>query len=247
MAQGIVTYDAGAGVFTKNLTGVAQPNNDFFYFEDFVGTNSGVLDATNTAEIFTLARIFSTADGSAETANISVGTGTCGELVFTPANGDVNLMTPKFKVDVDSGFAAMEVRLKKANSDKAEGFFVGFSESLVADNVTGTARVAAAAGKDRTGFMIDASTSANGKIDFFTSKDTSSNSGELGGDLFTAATYIRLGIVIEGNRVKYFVDGELKKTVEEASVSDQNLFPVIAAEDDESVVTVDYISVSCLR
>ena len=247
MAQGIVTYDAGIGSYAKNLSGAAKPHRDFFYFEDFIGTAAEVADATDGSEIFTIARIFSTADGSAETDNISVGTGTCGELVFTPANADVNLMTPKFKVDVDSGYASMEVRLKKANSDKAEGFFVGFSESLVADNVTGTARVAAAASKDRTGFMIDASTSANGKIDYFTSKNATSDSGELSGDLFAAATYIRLGIVIEQDKVKFFVDGELKKTVENANVSDENLYPVIAAEDNESVVTVDYISVSCLR
>ena len=47
--------------------------------------------------------------------------------------------------------------------------------------------------------------------------------------------------------MKFFVDGELKKTVENANVSDENLYPVIAADDNESVVTVDYISVSCLR
>lgn len=248
MAQMKTTYDRGQGAGGRSLDALVDPKKAFRQFNDFV--------ASDAEGIFTLVQL----SGSATTPAVSVAGGYAGgTLRYTSGTGadDGCIMHLTTLAEAPGSYnCSAEIRIA-FNDISDTNFFFGFSESIGStDIIAGGDVEVAAAGEDRIGWFADTNTTT-GKFQVFCSKDADGLAGTTTGELDTEFgvdssetagsddTMIRFGIDVQAGVVRYFLNGELKHTVRDASiVSDQQLYPVVLVTTDvaaANTVDIDYV------
>ena len=265
MAQGIVTYDAGG------ITGAFEALNDPFrawnHFEDFNGALVGQkidLGDSDTA-ILGMPNVLCSSDGTlANQTALAAGGEAGGTVSFTPGNGATEGITiPTCLINPRGGkrwFVEFRLKINFIGS----GLKMGLSESISPTAVLSGAgaSVDGGAGVDQVMVGFDTSTTTDGNLEYYISTDgtagTHSGIGGMHADAqFVADTYHRVSIEGDGDGgARFYFDGNLIK----ATGSNANSFveagsdmtavacaPMIAADDDESTVEVDYIYVACER
>ena len=248
MAQIKTTYDGGQGSGGRSLDALVDPKKSFRQFEDFA--------ASDAASIFTLVQL----SGSTTTPAVSVAGGYAGGTMRYTTDTGINdgcimhFATLAERPDVYN--CSAEIRI--AFNDIADtNFFFGFSEGIGASDIISTNAIAvAAAGDDRIGWFADTNTTT-GKFQVFCSKNAVGLAGTTTGELDTEFgvdssetagsndVMYRFGISVQAGIVRFYLNGELKHTVRDASiVSDASLYPVLLVTTDvaaANTVDVDYV------
>ena len=248
MAQIKTTYDGGQGSGGRSLDALVDPKKAVRHFNDFA--------AADGAASYTVVQLAS----SATTPAVSVAGGYGGGTLryTTGASADMGLILhPVFLVDSPDVYnCSAEIRI--AFNDIADtNFFFGFSESIGnTDIIDGGTVEPAAAGEDRIGWFADTNTTT-GKFQVFCSKNAAGLAGTTTGELDTEFgvdssetagsndVMYRFGISVQAGIVRFYLNGELKHTVRDASiVSDASLYPVLLVTTDvaaANTVDVDYV------
>jgi len=248
MAQIKTTYDGGQGSGGRSLDALVDPKKSFRQFEDFA--------ASDAASIFTLVQL----SGSTTTPAVSVAGGYAGGTMRYTTDTGINdgcimhFATLAERPDVYN--CSAEIRI--AFNDIADtNFFFGFSEGIGASDIISTNAIAvAAAGDDRIGWFADTNTTT-GKFQVFCSKNAVGLAGTTTGELDTEFgvdssetagsndVMYRFGISVQAGIVRFYLNGELKHTVRDASiVSDASLYPVLLVTTNvaaANIVDVDYV------
>jgi len=225
MAQGIVTYDQAPGTRSRIWESLVAPGRGAAYSTNFCGIDDKG-DFTST--------------GSSTPGALTNAGGSTGEVTQTPGtskdvNNEVNLSGT-----LGSGRAVVEVRLKSANAS-TQGVFVGFAQSTAATKVLTTAGAVPTAtdGTDKIGLYCVAGST---DIDYYAAKDGTENVNEVDSGLDMANdTYVTLGVEIVGAEIRFFINGELKKTYSEslAYVAAETFKPIFSLQGNVAA-TVDY-------
>ncbi|QDP65097.1 MAG: hypothetical protein GOVbin1630_54 [Prokaryotic dsDNA virus sp.] len=265
MAQGKVTYNNPGWDFGALLDG----SGHFRFWDDFLtpsfhtlanaasGDDTQILnnwsytqnDSSTTFPVFTAAQ---------EIAG--------GVLKYTSHTGDNDgiVFFPGFSVGAPAS-TDMEMECRMAITDIANTcVFFGLSETvadagLVAD---GTGLFTdAAGGADRVGIGYDAATTT-GKFDVLSSLNAAGLGGtdvaEYSVEFDAGATgtlasdeYVRLGLSVINGIARFYIDGSLVYTAENATtMSDQKLYPCLLMMNEEAAANVfyiDYFGVSAVR
>jgi len=264
MAQIKTTYDAGVGAGGFALDSLADPANAFRHFDDFnlnlvphVLPDAASADDTQTLDAYTIVQL----SGNDTYPAASVAGGFAGGTMrFTTKNGadDGMIMYPTgMRINApNSKDCSFEVRVALQDVDKSN-FFFGFSEGVTTNDIISSGAVVTAANsRDRIGWFNDDNTT-DGKAQVFCSNGTAGLGGTTTGEadeeygVGASETAIadgemhRFGITVTGSTVRFFLDGELKRTIDNASlVASAQLYPVLhlttTAASAESF-DVDYI------
>tara|TARA_R110001583_G_scaffold69582_2_gene197176 strand:- start:3261 stop:4073 length:813 start_codon:yes stop_codon:yes gene_type:complete len=264
MAQIKTTYDAGVGAGGFALDSLADPANAFRHFDDFnlnlvphVLPDAASGDDTQTLDAYTIVQLSSNSTYPAASTAGGYAGGTMRFTTHTGADDGMIMYPTGMKIEApNSKDCSFEVRF--AMQDVAnQNFFIGFSEAVATgDIISAGAVVAAADGRDRIGWFIDDATTA-GKAQVFCSNGTAGLGGTVTGESVSeygagsANTAIadgdmhRFGVTVTGSTVRFFLDGELKQTVENASlVPSAQLIPCLhltTANGAAEIFDVDYI------
>ena len=265
MAQGIVTYDAGGMSF--GLEGLNDPARVWTHMEDFNG-NLMALRVALTADalsIMGIPGVLCSTDGTiANQTALAAGAEPGGSVTFTPGDGATEGITiPTCLITPNAGKRwFMEVRLKI--NVIASGLKVGLSESVSPTAVLSGAgaSVDGGTGVDQIMVGFDTTTTTDGNLEYYMSRNSTSGTHSGVGGMHADAqmavdTYHRIGIEGDGiSRARFYFDGNLiRATGADADgyvdagtdVPNAACAPMIAADDDESTVEVDYIYVACER
>ena len=264
MAQIKTTYDGSLGAGGFALDSLADPKSAYRHFDDFtlslvphILPNAASIDDTQLLDAYSIVQLSgnSTYPG-ASTAGGHAG----GTMRFTTHTGadDGMIMYPTgLLTEAPNSYdVAYEVRVAMVDVTNSN-FFFGLSEAVATgDIISAGAIVAAGDGKDRIGWFADDSTGVDAAQVF-------NSFGALGGAVATMfgpgigngrmadATMYRFGITVTGGTVRFFLDGELKHTVQNQSqVSDQKLIPVLHLTTSNAaaeIFDVDYIDVNGVR
>lgn len=263
MAQIKTTYDGSLGSGGFALDSLADPKSAYRHFDDFctntvphvlAGTEAG---SVQQQDLYTIVQLSgNTTYPVASTAGGYAG----GTMRFTTHTGadDGMIMYPTgLLTEAPNSYdVAYEVRVAMVDVTNSN-FFFGFSEAVTTtDIISAGAIVAAGNGKDRIGWFADDSTGVDAAQVF-------NSFGTLGGEVATMfgpgtangrmsdATMYRFGISVTGGTVRFFLNGELKHTVQNQSqVSDQKLIPVLHMTTSNAAAEsfdVDYIDVNGVR
>ena len=265
MSQGIVTYDAGGK--NMGLEALADPARAWSVMEDFNGAlffNKNDGGSTDTAILGYPGVLCSTDGTAANQTALAAGAEAGGTVTFTPGDGATEGITiPTALIVPNNGKRwFMEVRLKI--NVIASGLKIGLSESVSPTAVLSGAgaSVDGGAGVDQIMVGFDTTTTTDGNLEYYMSRNGTtgvhSGVGGMHADAQMAVdTYHRIGIEGDGvSAARFYFDGNLMR----ATGADANGFvdagayvpnvacaPMIAADDDESTVEVDYIYVACER
>jgi hypothetical protein len=265
MAQGYVTYDAGG--MTGGLKALSDPQNAWTFFEDFAGTPAfrSVSAATGAASLLQYPGVMVSSDGTdANLKAVAAGGDAGGSIAFTPANGATHgLSAPACLISPNGGKRwFLEARVKV--NLIASGFKFGLSENVSPTAILSGAGASVDGGAtlDQVAVGFDTSTTTDGNLEYYisTNSTTGTHSG-IGGMAtvaqFVVDTYHRVGIEGDGDGgVRFYFDGNLVNAVNAdengyvqagANCTAELCHPIIAADDDETTVEVDYLFVSCER
>jgi hypothetical protein len=269
MAQIKTTYDAGVGAGGFALDSLADPKDAFRIFDDFLlDTTFHTLDGASTAAEDSDLDLWKLVQLSGNTTFPAISTaggfagGTMRFTTHTGADDGAIIYADALWNAPNSKDCAYEVRVSMANVDESD-FFFGFSEGLTtSDIISSGAVVAAADGRDRVGWFSDSNTTI-GKAQVFCSNGTAGIGGTTTGELDTefgvdssdtaaaSGAMIRFGITVTGSTVRFFINGELKHQLENASlVPSASVYPVMFMTTNASGAEsfdVDYIDVSGKR
>lgn len=225
MAQGIVTYDQAPGTRSRILESLVAPGRGAAYSTNFCGAgDKSDFTSTGTASF-----------GALTNAGGSTGEITQNAGATKNVNNEVNLSGT-----LGNGRAFVEVKIKSAAASTG-AVFVGFAQSTAADKIltTGGAVPAAANGEDKIGFYCVAS-SAN--IVYYAAKDGTENVNEVDSTIdMVDNTYVTLGVEVVGSEIRFFINGDLKKTYAEglAYVAVETFKPVFSLAGNVAC-TIDY-------
>jgi len=265
MAQGFVTYDAGG--MTGGLEALSDPHRAWTFFEDFTGTPAfrPIAAAGSAAGIFQYPGVMISTDGTNANLKVCVAGGDAGgSIAVTPGDGTtVGLTAPAALVSPNGGkrwFVEARVKINLITS----GFKFGLSESvsptavLTGDGVS----VDGGAGVDQVMVGFDTSTTTDGNLEYYVTKNSTSGSLSGVGGMSAAAqvvvdTYHRIGIEGDGvGGVRFYFDGNMLNVTGSdengylqagSNCTDALCHPMICADDDETTYEVDYIFLACDR
>lgn len=180
-----------------------------------------------------------------------------GTLTLTTGNNsgtyadDAVQLTCSIPVQADSGKLVFEARLKCTTNINTMSIFVGFTDVNTLEepfSVSGTTITSTAT--DGVGFVYDTAMTTDEwwavAVDGDTD-DTDSGTTSVGP---TAGVYqtLRLEVSNDGNRIDFYIDGDLKKTLANGGISpDVDLFGVVcvnATTTTSKAVELDYVYIS---
>lgn len=265
MSQGIVTYDA-AGL-NMSLEGLADPARVWTVMQDFNGAMQFLRVAGGADDLSRLGYpgvLCSTNGTAANQTALAAGAEAGGTITFSPgADASEGVTIPTALIVPNSGKRwFMEVRLKV--NFIGSGLKIGLSESVSPTAVLsgGGVSVDGGAGVDQVMVGFDTATTTDGNLEYYMSRNgTAGVHSGVGGMNASAQmvvdTFHRIGIEGDGSSgARFYFDGNLV----EATGAGANGFvdagdfvpnvacaPMIAADDNETTVEVDYIYVSCER
>lgn len=225
MAQGIVTYDQAPGTRSRIWESMVAPGRAAAYSTNFCGIDDkGDFTSTGTASF-----------GALTNAGGATGEVTQNATASKNVNNEINLSGT-----LGSGRAFVEVKIKSAAAS-AGAVFVGFAQNTAANKVLTTAGAVPTAsdGEDKIGLYCVASST---DIDYYAAKDGTENVNEVDSTIDMADdTYVTLGVEIVGTEIRFFINGELKKTYSEslAYVAAETFKPVFSLAGN-AVCTIDY-------
>lgn len=225
MAQGIVTYDQAPGTRGRILESLVAPGRAAAYSTNFCGVGDKA-DFTSTG---------TSGFGALTNAGGATGEITQNGGASKDVNNEVNLSGT-----LGVGRAFVEVKIKSAAASTG-AVFVGFAQDTAADKVLTTAGAvpAAANGEDKIGLYCVAS-SAN--VVYYAAKDGTENVNEVDSGIdMVDDTYITLGVEIVGTEIRFFINGDLKKTYssELGYVANETFKPIFSLAGN-ATCTIDY-------
>lgn len=225
MAQGIVTYDQAPGTRSRIWESLVAPGRAAAYSTNFCGVDDkGDFTSTGTSGFGALAN-----------AGGATGEVTQDASASKNVNNEINLSGT-----LGSGRAFVEVKIKSADASTG-AVFVGFAQNTAAAKVLTTAGAVPSAsnGEDKIGLYCVASST---DIDYYAAKDGTENVNEVDSGLDMANdTYVTLGVEIVGSEIRFFINGDLKKSYSEelAYVAAETFKPIFSLAGAASC-TIDY-------